>query len=98
MVVGSDHDVPLNVATFPPSSTAAQNDADEHDTATDPPLVLMLVGADHEVPLNVTTPPVLSPAAQNDADGHDTAPRPPLLGSMLVGAPQTIAGVARAAR
>lgn len=93
MLVGADQDVPSKLTTFPWESTAAQNDADEQDTDTKPPLASTVVGADHDVPLNVTTSPALSTPAQNDAEGQLTPTKPPLLGSMLAGELHVIVGV-----
>jgi hypothetical protein len=64
------------VNAFPEKSTAAQNDADEHDTDISSPLLSMLVDGLQELPLKTTAFPSWSTATQNDADGHDTDTSP----------------------
>jgi hypothetical protein len=55
MLTGALHELPSKVNAWSP--TAAQNDADGHDTESKPP-ESMLTGALQEVPSNVTTLPL----------------------------------------
>jgi hypothetical protein len=69
---GALQELPLYVSAFPLLSTAAQNDADAHDTEGSALVPSMLDGSLQKLPLYVSAFPLLSTAAQNDADGHDT--------------------------
>ena len=60
-------EVPLKVNEFPLRSTAAQNDADGHDTEVREFVPSILAGALQELPLKVIARPSEATAAQNDA-------------------------------
>ena len=66
----------MKVNSRPPLSTAAQNDADGHETEVRSKFVSggrsIAVGVLQELPLKVVASPSISTAAQNDADAHDT--------------------------
>jgi len=76
MSTGADHELPLNVITYPPLVpyvTAAQKFALGQDTDTiGSPVPLMFTGVDHEVPLYVTASS-LPTAAQNVELAHEIA-------------------------
>lgn len=81
------HELPLYVSAFPLlPTTAAQNDADGHDTDAAPP---MLAPALQELPLYVSVFPLQSTAMQNDDDTHDSPPIPSVP-SMSAGADQAL--------
>jgi hypothetical protein len=66
----------VEVSTYPPASTAAQNDEDGHETATR--RLKRSIRAARQVPLpaagrvEVITSPAASTAAQNVEEGHET--------------------------
>ena len=72
------HELPLKVDAFPSWSTAAQNDADGHDTERKKgrcriEAAEQWVGALHALPLNVNASSV---AVHGDAERRQTGTRP----------------------
>ena len=63
------------VSALPEASTAAQNDAEGHDTDVMSSVPSPMAGDDHDEPSQLRIPPELSTAVQNVADGHETEVR-----------------------
>lgn len=90
--VAGAHAVPLYDSNDPVPVAATQNVESGHETATGPPVAVILVGLPHEMPFHMTASPVLSTNMQNEDVGHDATADPcdPLGGvSKVVGADHT---------
>src|ERR1700735_1628107 len=86
---GADHELPSQVSTRPPESTAAQNPDDGQDTEASPPLASIRSGADHELPSQVRARPLPSTATQKPRAGQETDVSAPPPGSTGREADQT---------
>jgi hypothetical protein len=89
MLAGAPHVPPAKLTAWPLLSTAAQNDADAHDTELRAFAPSISLGVPQAVPLKATAFPSQSTATQNDSDAHDTEVSL-LAPSISLGVPQAV--------